>query len=197
MSIDKYCITLRNELLSHITGIKNSGFSLFWDNTTPNYVTRGKLERVYEEYLRQAACFGLFLVTRHSNCPHASHTQNKDHDYIISNDYGLNIFYNDPDYIWSGDQMYQGKRTCHCPCSPDQNPIEHWVIEDVIYSKNIDTTNAKKIYPILSDIYAAIEQSGDKQPRSGIRENLLRAVLQLNDLILPVPVEDHIKKVSL
>lgn len=193
MNLEKYCIALRAELLSLITGIKNSGFSLFWDNTTPNYVTRKKLENVYNQYLQQASLFGLFLVTRHCDCHRDTHYKNKDHDYIISNNYGLDISYKDPNYVWNGDQMYQGEKFCPCPCSPKSESINHCIIEDVIYPKNIDSNNARKIYSILSDIHAAIEQSGDKQPRSGIREYLLRAVLQLNDLILPLPIDEHIK----
>ncbi len=198
MDVTRYCISLRQELIVLVTGIHDAGFSLYWDNTTPNYVTKRKLQQVYDRYLKQAADFGLYLVTRHADCSYKNHNAKTDgeSDYVMSDEYGLNVSYKDPQYIWDGDQMYQGTMTCTCPCSPNKEAKAHHIIQDIIYSKDTDLTKARNIYSILSDIYYAIEQSGDKQSRSGIREYLLRAILQLNDMILPIPVEDHIRTIT-
>jgi hypothetical protein len=198
MDITQYCICLRKELVILVTGIHDAGFSLYWDNTTPNYVTKRKLQQVYNHYLKQAADSGLYLVTRHASCSYKNHNSMTDGetDYVLSDEYGLNASYRDPRYIWDGDQMYQGTMTCPCPCSLDKDPKAHHVIQDIIYSKDTDLIKAKNLYSILSDVYYAIEQSGEKQSRSGIREYLLRAILQLNDMILPVPVEDYIRTIT-
>ncbi len=198
MDITQYCISLRKELVILVTGIHDAGFSLYWDNTTPNYVTKRRLQELYNRYLKQAADFGLYLVTRHADCSYKNHNTMTDgeSDYVLSDEYGLNVSYRDSRYIWGGDQMYQGTMTCPCPCSPETEPKPHHIIQDIIYSKDTDLTNARNIYSILSDIYYAIDQSGDKQSRSGIREYLLRAILQLNDMILPVPVEDYIQTIT-
>ena len=197
MDIHQYCISLRKKIVVLVTGIHNAGFSLYWDNTTPNHITKRKLQRVYDQYFELAAEFGIFLVTRHTNCSYKNHELADAHfGYMCSNKYNKNISYRDPEYIWDGAQMYQGSRVCICPCSPEKEPKEHWIIEDIIYSKDADLTKARSLYSILSDIYCAIEQSGDKQPRSGIREYLLRAILQLNDMILPTTVEDYIESTA-
>lgn len=51
MKIFEYYASLRSEILEVVTGVENSGWSLFWDDTTPNYVTKRKLEELYKKYL--------------------------------------------------------------------------------------------------------------------------------------------------
>jgi hypothetical protein len=184
MSIFEYYASLRAEILEVITGVENSELNLFWDDTTPNYVTKGELEEIYKKYLAEAKKFGLYVVTRHCDCPNPNHP-----GYSISNNYGLEITYRDEYYVWSGGQMYQGPRRCVCPCSPKNKQSQHHVIDDVIYDKSSDQELCKKIEGILYDVVKAIDCAGDKKPRSAIRENLLRAVLRLNDQLLPEPMD--------
>ena len=184
----KYLSSLRAEILEVVTGVENSGWSLFWDNTTPNWSTKMKLEKLYARYLNEAAKFGLYIVTRHCDCPNPRHT-----DYPTSNSYGLDIYYRDESYIWNGGQIYQGKRHCTCPCSPKNKPSEHWVIDDVVYHKDSVIDFCTKLEDILEDIYESIECADDKKPRSAIRENLLRAVLRINDQLLPEPMDSYIE----
>ena len=49
MKIFEYYASLRSEILEVVTGVENSGWSLFWDDTTPNYVTKRKLEELYRK----------------------------------------------------------------------------------------------------------------------------------------------------
>jgi len=188
MKIEKYYISLRSELLSTITGIKNSGFSLYWDNTTPNHTTRRKILSIYKKYLELASEYGLYMVTRHCECEKQKHD-----DYIISNEYGLDITYQDHRYVWEG-QMFQGTKTCKCPCSQSNSYSDCYIIEDIIYDKNKCFSTCNKIYLILSDIYKATEKSKDNKPRSAVREYLLRAILQLNDEIMPYSVDEYINQ---
>lgn len=189
MNIFEYYASLRSEILEIVTGVKNSGWSLYWDETTPNYITKKKLEKLYKKYLNEAEKFGLYVVTRHCDCPNSKHR-----DYPVSNEYGLTITYNDERYVWNGGQMYQGFRNCVCPCSPKNKLSQHHVIDDVIYDKNYDQELCKKIEDILYDIVEAVDCAGDKKPRSAIRENLLRAVLRINDQLLPDPMDLYIEK---
>lgn len=182
-----FCVSLRAALLEQITGIENAGFSLYWDNSSPNSLTRRKLEALYEIHLTKAAAHGVYVVTRHSDCGRRKHK-----DYVMSNPYGLDLKYKDSRFVWPGGQMYQGKRMDVCPCNTSGELSEHWVIEDVIYDPQKDQKVCDKIERVLSDIHDAIQKSRDNRPRSAIREYLLRAVIQLNDLILPLPVDEYI-----
>lgn len=188
MNLFEYYVVLRSEILAVITGVENSGHSLFWDTTTPNSITKGRLEKLHAKYLAEAKSFGLLMVTRHSYCPNPKHE-----GYPVSNKYGLDIRFRGNGYIWNGGQFYQGKRTCICPCSSSNKVAEHDVIDEIIYEEHADTGVCERLEIILSDINESINCAGDKKPRSAIREYLLRAVLRINDELLPEPVDAYIE----
>ena len=189
-----YFVGLRQELLTATTGIQDAGFSLYWDDTTPNYVTRRRLREILDRRTQQAATFGVFVVTRHTDCGRRGHYKNADENgYLTTDLYGMDIRYRDERFVWEGDQFYQGSRLEPCPCTKRTEPVEHHDIDDVVYEKGRDLKHCKVIYNVLSDLESAIRAGGDKHPRSGIREYLLRAIMQLNDAILPVGVDEHIK----
>lgn len=189
MSMFQFCAKLRAEILEIVTGVENSGGSLFWDNTTTNYETKRKLLVLYDKYLWEAKEFGLYVVTRHYTCPNSKHSGEP-----VSNAYGLPITYIDDNYVWKGGQIYQGERRCVCPCSPKNRQSEHLVTDDIIYDKTADQELCKNLEGVLDDVVLAINCAGDKKPRSAIRENLLRAVLRLNDQLLPEPMDIYIEK---
>lgn len=183
----KYFADLRFKILETISGVENADHSLFWDNTIPNYITKNKLEDIYSEYLSAASSFGLYIVCRHIECQNPMHGE-----YPTSNNYGLSIPFGSNEYIWNGGQMYQGSRICVCPCSSENKPTKHGVIDDVVYDKNADLNLCKNLEDILSDINEAANSSGDKRPRSAIREYLLRAVIRINDQLLPEPMDKYV-----
>ncbi|WP_439601859.1 hypothetical protein [Devosia sp.] len=188
-----YLVGLRQELLTATTGIQNAGFSLYWDNTTSNSSTRRRLVAILERHIHDARKFGFLVVTRHTDCGRRGHNRSADqYGYITTNAYGLDIPYRDSSFEW-GDFLYQGKRWDSCPCTKGGDIVEHHVIDDVVFERNAILANCKTIYHVLSDLQSAIDAAGDKQPRSGIREYLLRAIIQLNDAVLPSTVDEHIR----
>lgn len=188
MSLFDYYVALRSEILEIVTGVENSSQGFSWDNTTPNFVTKKVLEELFTKYLAAAKEFGLLVVIRHCTCPNPSHGE-----YPTSNSYGLDIPYRSSGYVWNGGQFYQGERTCVCPCSKGNKPTRHHVIEDIIYDQRADAAICKRLELILCDIFESIDCAGDMKPRSAIREYLLRAVLRINDELLPEPVDVYIK----
>ncbi|WP_288806249.1 hypothetical protein [uncultured Novosphingobium sp.] len=190
-----YMVGLRRDILSAVSGIENARGYLWWDNTIPNSSTRSLLKKILSGAIRDAAQFGLYVVTRH-NCSHRSHAKLSDKNgYIWTDPYGLNVEWQDPRFEWSGEQLFQGRRNDPCPCSPNNVSIDHYIIDDFIYEKGAANDICLTIQNALTCIHSAIEESGDKKPRSGIREHLLRSILILNDAIMPMAVEEHIKAV--
>jgi hypothetical protein len=189
----EYMVALRRDIMAAMNGIANADSYLWWDNTTPNSTTRGRLKKVLQTAIRQAAPFGIYVVTRHADCGRRSHDKTADaHGYVWTDVYGLNVEWQDRRFVWGGDQLFQGVRDEPCPCSQKIEPMKHHVIDDFIYRPETDVSFYRSICGVLLDIQLAIEEAGDKKPRSGIRERLLRAILILNDAIMPVTVEEHI-----
>lgn len=193
-SVWKYFVELRNEISSTITGISNAESFLWWDNTTPNSTTRLRLQSILRGAIRDGAVFGVYVVTRHIDCERRSHRKASDaHGYVWSDPYGFDVQWEDNRFVWDGDQLFQGTRYETCPCSNNDQPVRHHVIDDVIYASDGNINQCRLIGRVLSDVQSAIDAAGDHQPRSGIREYLLRAILRLNDSIMPETVDEHIK----
>ena len=189
VTVFDFYVSLRGELIGQIGGIENARHSLWWDNTRPNAVTHANLTKILGAAVEQSRQYGVFIVTRHCDCPNPRHPY-----YPTTNDFGIHIPYKDKKYRWEGGQLFQGDRRCACPCSPLNKRTEHSVIDDIIYDKKSDFEVCKRIDSVLVDISEAIYNAGDRQPRSGIREYLLRAVLSLNDGIMGKSIDDFIRE---
>ncbi|MCY1286497.1 hypothetical protein D9M69_388250 [compost metagenome] len=187
MTLFEFYSCLRKEVLEQISGVENSNGYLSWDDTTPNYLTKIRLESLLQKYILLAKDFGVYVVTRYSSCSNAKHE-----GYPTESRYGLPISYQEPGFIWEGDQLFQGRRVSTCPCSPKNKPNSNWVIDDFVYKETTNIDECRRIAHILEDISEAIEKAEDKKPRSGIREHLLRAILEINDAILPLPIDEYI-----
>jgi hypothetical protein len=188
MTLFEFYTNLRRDVLRQISGVEDSNGYLSWDNTTPNYLIKSRLESLLEKYILEAKEFGVYVVTRYANCARGTHGDG----YPVENRYGLEIQYQDAHFLWEGDQLYQGLRISTCPCSPQNKPNKNHVIDDIIYIKSCNMADCSKISAMLCDIHEAVKNAADKKTRSGIREHLLRAILRINDAILPMPVDEYI-----
>ncbi|WP_236182891.1 hypothetical protein [Pseudomonas sputi] len=190
MTTLKFYLSLREEILKNISGVENSHEYYSWDDTSPNWLTKSRLDSLLEKYILIARNLGVYIVTRYANCDNPKHEW-----YPTTNRYGIKIPYQDERFVWAGEQLYQGDRFSTCPCSPKNQPHKNWVIDDIIYDKKFNAEDCETIALILQDVKMAVEKSGDKKVRSGIREYLLRAVLRINDAILPKSVDDYIAEI--
>lgn len=187
----EFLVDVRQRLISEISGTKDAGSFLYWDDTRPNWSTQRSVNLLFDEARKSAEKFGVYVVQRHGNCGRRTHR-----DYFVYMPIaGHSIRYDDPEFIVA-DVLDQGEWLCACPCSRNPTEIRHTVLIDVIYAKSADSTFCNAMTSILSDIYRAMKSAGNKRPRSGIREYLLRAMLKTNDLILPQSVDAYIAEQS-
>ncbi|MDH4555749.1 hypothetical protein E8F11_11295 [Pseudomonas sp. BN417] len=189
MTIFDFYVGLREEILKQISGIDNSNanWGWSWDDSTPNCVVKERLELLLGKYVPLAKEFGVYIVTRYPMCKNPKHWL-----YPTTNRYGIPIPYKDARFVWSGRELFHGWRLSICPCSSTNEPRENMVIDEFICDKAASIGEFNKIALIFEDISAAIMNSKDKKSRSGIREYLLRAVLRINDAILPQSVDEYI-----
>lgn len=192
MTLFLFYLSVRDDLLFQISGVKNSNGILTWDDTTPNYIIKNRLSALLDSYVLRLSALGMFMVTRYCSCTNSAHN-----NYIVSDGYGLDVSYRDARYTWSDHQLFQGNRNAICPCSPTNKLGECYVIDEFIYSDASFLERSKRIFEILEDVSIAVSRANDNRSRSGIRESLLRALLRVNDAILPQSVDDYVEGIKL
>lgn len=187
MKLVDLLIKLRRDLLVIVRGVENANGYFTWDTTTPNATTRFRLYNLVQKHLLAAEKFGVYSVTRHCSCPRSEHAE-----YIIEKArHGVRHF-NDEAFKWPGTQLYQGDRVSVCPCKLGEKPSNHYVIDELIIRKHGATKRHDRLVDALSDIQDAADNARDNKPRSAIREYLLRAIISLNEGILPQGVDEYI-----
>jgi hypothetical protein len=191
MSAQLFFCDLRSSILEAMTGVKNaSGYG--WDTTRPNYLIKSRLQGVYDSFLPRAAEFGFHIVRRHSECGEPGHETDDNFGYVMENLDGQPLHFgkmreDGAQFIWKG-PIEQGDVNISCPCTMSAEPREHYVLYDIF----LDTKKNVVVYEAIEQTYnklsSAINHASDKRPRSAIREQLLEAILRLNDAILDEPM---------
>jgi hypothetical protein len=161
MNLLGFYASLRRDLLAVMRGVENArGTTYTWDDTTPNYITKRKLGEINQKYIGLAATFGFFVVTRHSECGNSNHATTASYGYVMDSIGGNKIDYRDPRFYWQGGQMYHGEKMCRCPCSAENEPTAHHIIEDILYDVAADLRTCQMIEAILYDVDSAIASAG-------------------------------------
>ena len=178
MNLLDYYESLRSDIWKVITGTKDSD-GYCWDETTPNKQTRKWLRvMVLGHHLREALPFGLYRLSVHKNCSNPNHK-----DFSNAPKDLLPITLGDERYEWLDFYYSGGIEYCECPCSIsflNKKPFNHYVYETAFFDKNTNIEIPSNIGSILNDVAMAIANAGDKMPRSGIREYLLRAIVKID-----------------
>jgi len=108
---------------------------------------------------------------------------------------GATIDYRDPRYIWHV-AIAQVEEFSVCPCSGAREPVKHHVIHDVLWASSADKAVCATLLRSFQALYSALECARDNHPRAAIREQLLLAVLVLNDALLPMPMEQYVNSLG-
>jgi len=187
----QYLSSLRKELLNLISNIQDArpgSKSNGGGHTTENSETKRRLNKIFEQYTVQGRAYGVYILKRHVNCNNPKHE-----GYVMDMIEDKPIKFHDERFSWEY-PIYEGEINCICPCSAENRPSKHSVIIDVLFDKKQSTFPDAIIRELFEEIYTAITYSEDNKRRSATREHLLRAVLIINDLILPAPMGEYISE---
>lgn len=203
MNLLDYLASLRRDLLSQI-GWTEDAYS-DWTHTRCNNETEQYLVLMLDKYVCKAKPFGVYLVTEYRDEP--KYRRNPDG---INVEDGKLIVPGGPAYVWGVDLYYGtlGHRRPYLFDSRfDSGDLVNFLVrshrekernaivrEKLIYKKDAPISEA--INAILGDVAKAVSRAGDRQPRSGIREYLFRAVIRINDAILPFTVEEYLSHIA-
>ncbi len=191
MKLIDFYVDLRAEILEVMSGIKNADPSLFFDSTKSNSQIKTELNNIFIKYSDSAREFGVEVFYRYYRC------SNKRHRDTVSLSCDGVRFLGD-DVYKSYEQffvLWDETMLLKCPCSRN-NQVEINSRQVLLgfkageYSAEKDAVNRSLAYVAYAKDCAA-----DKKPRSGIRENLLIAILVLNDAIAPEKMSDTINRI--
>ena len=182
-----FLVGLRADIIREIRGVSDAEPSLFWDDTRPNSLTRNRLKALWTKAVIGAEPHGVSVAVRHCDCGEQGHGDT----YLMEPIGSGPIEYRDPRFIWQ-ESLGQVMEYRSCPC--DGRNRDHYVIYDLIFERRADQEFCRRLGRVFVDLFDAMERSGDKRPRAAIREYLLRALIQLADLILPEPIDDYIAR---
>jgi hypothetical protein len=189
---------LRSSILEAMTGVKNAtGYG--WNTTQPNYSIKNRLQGVYDDFLPRAAQFGFHIVRRHWECGEPGHETDDNFGYVMENLDGQPLHYGklragNSQFILKG-PIEQGKENIPCPCGASGEPREHNVLYEVVFDAKENIAVCEAIEQIYYRLSSAIHHASANRPRSSIREQLLEAILRLNDGILDEPMAKTVARI--
>lgn len=193
MNLFSTLVDARQQLLNVLQDIEEAENSFEWYNAATNDDFRNSLTQIKNEFQKSAMNYGVYVVTRHCDCPNDDHQ-----NFPTTNNFELDLPYpyDCKDFTFRHGQIFQGERMCVCPCDEKKEYSRHNVIDDVLYKKDSDIELCEFIERVLCDLSDAVESCGYKKSRSRVKERLLEIVLYINDQILPQSVDDYIAHVQ-
>jgi len=188
----QYLSSLRGKLLNLIENIEDAyPRDKFHSGrvTICNSNIRNTLNKTFEDYSDRGRAYGVYIGKRHVNCDNPKHKYDE-FEIIGGRKINAESIYNNERFSL-GWPIYEDEIKCICPCSAENRASEHSVIIDILFDKKLNTFPCDTIRKLFIEIYTALNLK-DNQPRSDTREHLLKAVLVINDLILPIPMKEYI-----
>ena len=190
ISFFEYLVFIRSEIIKIITGVENST-GLGWDDASPNWSTKSRLISLKSKYLLRSKKYGVEVVTRVNHCDNPEHYNIYDGFFTVDGKDFYLVYPSERHVMIYIDNEY---KCFKCPCSKNNEYKRNKVQFFLIYNKENNEFLCSSLGDIFMDIQFAIDAAEDNKVRSGIREYLLRALLKINDLILPESVDSYIKK---
>ena len=185
-------VGLRTQLLTILGGVKNSsGFN--WDTTKNNLVIRSEVEKVLKQHLKGFERVGVYVFERYSDCGRASCASLSGADgYFWKSVEGKVIPYPNNKLVFY-EVLESYELTYKCPCFTNNRKKKGNIIKEVVLGRAGDVATTQLLGDVVSGLYAAVLIAKSNKPRSAIREKLLLTILTINDLILPMTVDDYIE----
>lgn len=203
-SLFGFYVNLREDILAILREVQDAEPSGGRDYSKPNSSIRHNLEKIFERYSELASRYGFYRIEAHSYCDNVNSTHaGSAGSLYVGKINGRRIFIKEDRYAYyddcldavyrlGGDFGYE-PQSCKCPCSENAEPTKHNIVEGVLFDIKSDQPVCRSILSILESVYSSVLSADNRRPRSAIREDLLRAILKINDQLLPLPMEELIK----
>lgn len=198
----------RAQILKSLGAVRDSSQSFMsWSNPSANSLTASRLRVILDQLEAGLLSLGALRVTIHGPCGCEHHEEaalanysghagywrfaleDGRADFDLVEDKAIVV--NGRDMVTSmGDALsLQQSSKMPCPCQPEVKANDHAVSKYFIWPVNADSRLGDLAIVSLT-IRGAIQNSGLHRPRSAAREELLKAIMMLDCLILDQSVEE-------
>ena len=190
----KFLVNLRKKIKDMIPKIKDAT-PYSWNQYT-NYDYECNLQKLFVYAAQIVEDFGVVLVKMYHHPHYSSIIETYDPDTIGKRKFKISDYNN----YETGCFIIMKAENVMCPRCRSKQGKEHEISVHYFIDKQ-NTVFAKKYLQILHFIYNSVENCGYRNSRSSIREPLHKALIELNDLILPQTIDsyidNHLKSISI
>lgn len=194
-------VWLRQEIIDMISGVEDS-HGIYWNETSPNWLTEGRINDLITSLMQKLRFMGGMKVFEHAPCGQPHHEElakcsGISHGYwrLVLED-GRSDAHDvvDGTLIVDGIEMdrtdfdFDGEYP-PCPCS--HKKVEHSVAHYYAWPRKAET-RLGDIFECLIILKNAKHICGPGKRRSAVREQLLKAIITLNETIAPISAAEHI-----
>jgi len=203
---------MRQCLMDGIATIADSGgSSILFHDPSPNWLTARRLEGLLEDFEDRLVSLGAVPIVLHAPCGHPSHGVNATWSLDGNSGYWRAAFADgapvEP-HVTGGALIQDGKvletdfndavtlqasSRSPCPCNPDEASEDHSRSRYFAWPKS-ETSQIRALARVTLRLHEAIDRSRDRKRRSGIREILLQAVMELDRLIVEETPETMLQR---
>ncbi|MCO8146712.1 hypothetical protein NHN26_15985 [Rhodovulum tesquicola] len=200
----------RQRIIDVLAGVKDAS-SFLRNDPSPNWLTEGRLRDLLEDHEAGLLCLGALRITAHGDCGHPDHDKKaiwplggstgcwryvlddgrSDAELARAGEFVVDGIVMDSDF---GDMLSeQGTARVPCPCAPGGPLADHTVSRYFAWPRR-EGSRLGELAEISLMLRDAVQSTRERKTRSGIRERLLRTLIQLERMIVPETAEDIIAR---
>lgn len=201
-----FAVWLRGEILSLVDGVRDAP-RMLWRDRSPNYVTLHAIQNLEDRSRARLTDLGMVRVIEHAPCGAPEHEERAGSSLITGKpgfwrvsvpghqsetiEIKGGVLYLDGQTMEHAEDWRECQLKLPCPCRPQR--VDHSVA--VRNAWPAEAGSRMKVFSECLDmLHEARLRAESGRRRSGVRERLLRAVIALNDAIVPIAVEEHISE---
>ena len=194
MSILYVILEFRSAVKTSISRIEDAVGYENDDRTIPNWETKQNLQALLDDFLCKVKPYGFRVITSHLSCSNSEHNREIFNELSERDiDIDLEHFEDIKDRSYCVDV---GKTYAICKC--DESDYSQYDIFLDIYGEKGELLNIhRKLSVVYHEVREAILNCRDRGPRSAIRERLYKAVIAIDEIILPFDIEEYALRLAL
>ncbi|WP_114283710.1 hypothetical protein [Candidatus Halocynthiibacter alkanivorans] len=206
----RFAAQVRQKIIDILAGIRDAQGYMFSDSS-PNWLTSRKIQELIDYFETELQTLGAIRVIAHAPCGHRQHERfavwkdgkskgywryvfedgSTDFDLLQNGELFLNGVVMETDFTSVKNCVTSSSKAC--PCNPRKRAEMHAIGAFYVWPRAFDSRLCE-LSKLIFVFQEAQDQANEHRPRSGIREQMWRALFTIEQLIVSETVDDHISR---